>query len=239
MMLKAMEPLGLALKDFYSGKKRAKVIFYRDDGLKSELLIRTFFRTSNYFSNLEKQALELCKGKILDIGAGVGPHSLELQKIGLEVHALDISPQACEIMKQQGVKHVHCSNIYDLDLDSFDTILLLGRSIGFVENLNGMKKFLNYCKTLLNPSGIILFDSIDIRATKEKIHLDYHERNRKFGRYIGEIGCQIKYKGKLGEKFQLLYIDPDTLKECAQKVGLLCKILYKEENGNYLANIFT
>ena len=31
MTEKAMEPFGLALKDYYNGKKRAKVIFYRDD----------------------------------------------------------------------------------------------------------------------------------------------------------------------------------------------------------------
>ncbi len=239
MSEKAMEPFGLALKDFYNGKKRAKVIFCRDDGLETKLLIQPFFRTSNYFSNLEKKALEICKGKILDIGAGVGPHSLELQKLGLEVHALDISPHACEIMKRRGVQHVYCSNIYDLDRNSFDTILLLGNSIGFVENLNGMKRFLNYCKTLLNPSGMVLFDSKDIRQTTKRIHLEYHERNRKLGRYIGEIGCQMKYKGKLGDKFQLLHIDPETLYECALKVGLSCKILYKEESGNYLAKVFT
>lgn len=234
-----MEPFGLALKDFYNGKKRAKVIFYRDDGLKTKLHIKPFFRGPKDFSNLEKQAIKLCKGRILDIGAGVGPHSLELQKLGFEVYAIDISSHACEIMKKRGVKNLRCKNIYDLNVGSFDSILLLGRSIGFVENLNGMKKFLSYCKTLLNPEGIILFDSIDICLTTKQIHLDYHEKNRKLGNYIGEIGCQMKYKGKLGEKFQLLHVDPDTLKQCAQEVGLSCKILYKEESGNYLAKIFT
>ncbi|MFX1594211.1 MAG: class I SAM-dependent methyltransferase [Promethearchaeota archaeon] len=237
MTERAMKPFGLALKDFYSGKKRVKVIFYRDDGLKTKLSIKPFFRSPNDFSNLEKQAIELCQGRVLDIGAGVGPHSLELQKLGLEVYAIDISPQACEIMSSRGIRNVRCTNIYNLDMEIFDTILLLGRSIGFVEDLNGMKRFLNYCKNLLNPSGIILFDSIDIRVTTKQIHLDYHERNRKMGKYIGEVGCQMKYKGKYGDKFQLLHIDPDTLKDCIQELGMLCEILIKEDNGNYLAKI--
>ncbi|MFX1388250.1 MAG: class I SAM-dependent methyltransferase [Promethearchaeota archaeon] len=239
MTERAMEPFGLALEDFYNGKKRAKVTFYRDDGLKTKLHIRPFFRDSANFSNLEKQAIELCKGRVLDVGAGVGPHSLELQRLGLKVYAIDISPYACRLMKKRGVRNVRCTDIYNLKIDSFDTILLLGRSIGFVEHLNGIKKFLSYCKTLLNPGGLILFDSIDIRLTKEKIHLNYHERNRRLGKYIGEVSCQMKYKRKLGDKFQILHIDPDTLKQFTQEIGLSCTILNIEENGNYLAKIFT
>lgn len=239
MIEKALEPFGIALEDFYNGKKRVEIIVYRDDGLKNKVPIEYFFRSPKDFSNLEKQAIRLCKGKVLDIGAGVGPHSLELQRLGLEFYAIDISSHACGIMKKRGVKNVQCTDFYNLKMDSFDTILLLGRSIGFVEHLNGMKKFLSYCKTRLNPEGIIILDSIDICLTEEQIHLNYQERNRKLGKYIGEASFQIKYKSTLGDKFQNLQIDPDTLKECTQEVGLSCKILCKEENGNYLAKIST
>ena len=76
----------------------------------------------------------------MDIGAGVGPHSLELQKQGLEVHAIDISLHGCEIMKKNNIKNVNHSTVYDLDEHNFDTILLMGRSIGFVEDSLGLKK---------------------------------------------------------------------------------------------------
>jgi len=36
MYRKAMEPFGLALKEFFEGNKYAKIIFHRDDGLKEE-----------------------------------------------------------------------------------------------------------------------------------------------------------------------------------------------------------
>ncbi|MFX1572527.1 MAG: class I SAM-dependent methyltransferase [Promethearchaeota archaeon] len=239
MIEKAFEPFGIALEDFYNGKEGVKINLYRDDGLISEVPIGYFFRSPKDFSSIEKQAIRLCKGKVIDIGAGVGPHSLELQRLGFEVYAIDISSHACSIMKKRGLKNVQCTDFYNLKLDSYDTILLLGLSIGFVGNLNGLKKFLSYCKTRLNPKGIIILDSVDIRLMEEQIYLNYQERNRKLGKYIGEATFQIKYKNTLGDKFQNLQVDPNTLKEITQELGLSCKILGKEEDGNYIAMIST
>ena len=237
MANKSMEPFGLAIKDYFDGERDIKIIFHRDDGLKDDYFVSHCFRSKKEFSPLERQALNLCFGKVLDIGAGVGPDSLELQNLGLKVLAIDISSHACEIMKKIGVKNVRCTSVYDLDEKNFDTILLMGRSIGFVEDLTGLKKFLNYCKALLNPDGQVLLDSLDVRMTTNPDHLAYQERNRKLGRYFGEVGLQMEYKGVLGEKFKLLHVDPQTLKDCARETGLFCEIICFEENGSYLAKI--
>lgn len=238
MSQKSMEPYGLALKDFYNGNKNVKIVFNRDDGLREEAPINFYFRNQNNFTSLEKLANKLCQGRVLDIGAGVGPHSLSLQNRGLDVLAIDISPHACEIMKNRGVQNVMCLTVYDLKKVKFDTILLMGRSIGFVEDLSGLKKFLNYCKDLLNPEGIILLDSIDVQKTTNQIHLAYHKKNLELGRYFGEIRIQIEYKGQLGERIQILHVDPRTLMASANGVGWSCEILLKEKNGAYLAKIF-
>ncbi|MFX1477448.1 MAG: class I SAM-dependent methyltransferase [Promethearchaeota archaeon] len=237
MTLKSMEPFGLALKEYYKGNLQVKVIFHRDDGHQDDYYVSQCFRSSSDFSLIEKYAISLCQGKVLDIGAGVGPHSLELQKRGLEVWAIDISSHACDIMKKRGVKNVRCTNVYDLDEGNFDTILLMGRAIGFVGDLTGLKLFLTHSKWLLNPEGIILLDSVDVRITEIPEHLAYHERNRKLGRYLGEIDLQMEYNGIFGEKFKLLHIDPQTLIKSAQEVSMSCEILSKEENGNFLAKM--
>ncbi|MHA2324289.1 MAG: class I SAM-dependent methyltransferase [Promethearchaeota archaeon] len=237
MNLKSMEPFGLALEEFYNGNKQAKVIFHRDDGLKDDYFVSQCFRSEKDFSTIERQAVDLCYGRVLDVGAGVGPHSLELQKMGLEVCALDISPQACDIMEKRGVKNVECTDVYEIDEKNFDTILLMGRAIGFAEDLSGLKKFLEFCKVLLNPKGQILLDYLDVRSTTDPDHLAYQEKSRQLGRYIGVIGLQMEYKGSFGEKFKLLHVDPGTLIKCAQETGWICNIL-KNENGNYLAKIF-
>ncbi|MHA2122182.1 MAG: class I SAM-dependent methyltransferase [Promethearchaeota archaeon] len=170
MLLKPMEPYGLALKEFFEGNRNAKAIFHRDDGLKEDHFVANYFRDKNQFSQLDKRAISLSHGKVLDIGAGVGPHALELQTLGFSVLAIDISSSACEIMKMRGVKNVKCTSVYDLKEKQFDTILLMGRVIGFVEDLAGLKNFLDYCKILLNPNGNVILDSFDVRMTTDPDH---------------------------------------------------------------------
>ena len=48
----------------------------------------------------------------------------------------------------------------------------------------------------------------------------------------------MKYNNILGDKFQNVHIDPDTLKEITQELGLSCRIICKEEDGMYLAKVF-
>lgn len=237
-LLKSMEPFGLALKEFYDGNKDAKVIFHRDDGLKDEYYVSVHFRNEEEFSSIDRHALALCYGKVLDVGAGVGLHSLKLQDLGLEVVAIDISSHACEIMKKRGVKNMECTTVYELNERNFDTILLMGRSIGFVEDLEGLRKFLDFSKILLNPKGQIILDSLDVSITTVPDHLAYHERNRKLGRYIGVVGIQIEYKGRFGEKFKLLHVDPKSLKSCAQEAGWSFEIIVEEDDGSFLCKIF-
>ena len=233
-----MEPYGLALKDYWDGNKLAKVIIHRDDGLLDDYFVSRCFRKPEEFSELEKKALVSCFGKVLDVGAGVGPHSLALQTMGLDVYAIDISTEACEIMKKRGLKNVLCSNVYGLRENNFDTILLMGRAIGFVGDLAGMAKFLRHCDTILSSNGIILLNSLDVRITSEPAHLDYQKKKKKWGRYFGVIGLQFEYNGQFGQQFKLLHIDPDTLNNITEELDWNFKILRKEESGDYLAKIF-
>ncbi|NVM44963.1 MAG: class I SAM-dependent methyltransferase [Candidatus Lokiarchaeota archaeon] len=236
-MQKAMEPFGLALNAYWEGNKSAKIIFHRDDGTIRDYHVDHCFRKPEDFSDLEKQALEMCFGKVLDLGAGVGPHSLQLQEKGLEVYAMDISKEACEIMEKRGVLNVLCSDIYGIQKENFDTILLMGRVIGFVEDLASIAKFFNHCENLLSSKGMILLDSLDVRVSSEPDHLAYQERNKTLGRYIGVVGLQLEYNGQYSEPFKLLHLDPDTLHSIAEDTGWKCKILRREESGDYLAKI--
>src|SRR5882762_10031389 len=59
---------------------------------KEQMPVGTYFRGADDMPELEWVALQHCKGKILDIGAGAGSHALFLQRTGLNVTALEISP---------------------------------------------------------------------------------------------------------------------------------------------------
>jgi len=233
----SMEPYGLALLDYFNGDHSATQIFHRDDGRDFEVPISLFFRDSAGFSRIEQTAIELCSGRVLDIGAGTGRHSLVLQEMGLDVIALDVSPQAIDIMKKRGVRGVHHGDIFEFNHGKYDTLLLLLHGIGMVGDLDGLRRFLHHAHTLLAPKGILVFDSLDVRCTDDPIHLSYHEGNRRRNKYIGEIRFQIEYKGKRGPLFSWLQVDPDTLKEVSVVEGWTAEIVCQEHSGDYLARL--
>ena len=233
----AMEPYGSALLDFFNGESSAHVVEYRDDGLKGDLSIGIFFRKPSDFSPIEQTALDLCRGRVLDAGAGTGCHSLVLQERGLSVCAIDVCPQAVEIMVKRGVNEVHCTDIFEFTGGPFDTMLMMLHGIGMVETLSGLDSFLGDVHRLLKSNGQILFDSLDVRCTDHPRHLAYQEANRRAGRYIGEMRMQFEYKGQTGPPFGWLHVDPETLMDHAKKTGWSCEIIRQEEDGDYLARL--
>ena len=47
----------------------------------------------------------------------------------------------------------------------------------------------------------------------------------------------MEYDGQYGQPFKLLHIDPDTLNNIAEELDWKCKILRRENDGDYLAKI--
>ena len=117
----------------------------------------------------EQVALQLAKGRILDVGAGSGCHSLALKELGKDSLAIDISPLSVKAMQERGVKALHV-NVFDEHFTGqFDTILMLMNGSGIIGKLKNMPDFCLRMKQLLAPGGCILLDSSDLRTcTKMK-----------------------------------------------------------------------
>jgi hypothetical protein len=236
-MEEAMEPYGQCLADYYYKGIEVPVRIVRDDGYVDEMSVKKYFRRGEKFSRLENRALDECKGKIVDLSAGVGADCLTLQDRGLDITAVEINSNACEIMERRGVKNVICSDLFNFKKPNFDTILLFGRSIGNVQDLNGLDKFLTHAKTILKSDGQIILDSIDIRKTNNPVHLAYQQKNIENGKYFGEIITRFEYNEIIGPYFGILHIDPEKLTEHSDSMGWNCEILHKEPEGNYLARL--
>jgi methylase of polypeptide subunit release factors len=232
-----MEPYGQSLHDFLSGDISAKVVVHRDDGYTGDMPASVFFRKPADLSPLEQTAINLCRGDVLDVGAGAGCHSLALQELGLRVLAIDVSPQAVEIMAKRGVKDVQHVNVFEFHQGQFDTLLMMMHGVGLVEDLSGLDHFLHNAHKLLRPNGQIVCDSLDVRYTTDPSHLKYQEANRRAGRYFGEVRMHFEYKGKMGPLFGWLHVDPETLIAHAESIGWSCQVVFKENDGDYLAQI--
>ena len=186
---------------------------------------------------LEKKALQLAKGKVLDVGCGAGSHSLYLQnEKNLEVIAIDISENAIQACKLRGVKNTKVQNILDLENEKFDTILLLMNGTGIFRTLAETSNYLNKLKSLLAPNGQILIDSSDI------IYMfDEDEDGSKWipaNGYYGELTFTISYKNQTEKPFPWLYLDYNTLRNVAHANDLQCELIEEGEHFDYLARLY-
>jgi SAM-dependent methyltransferase len=233
-----MTPFGLSLRSYFHGVKGAEVEIRREDGLTAPLPAGYFFREEPDLSGIETEALKLCRGHVLDIGAGAGTHSLALQKKGFRVTAIDIDPELVKILFSRGVKNIRQADFFEFEEGTYDTLLMLGHSIGICGDLAGLDRFLHQAKKLLKPGGQILLDTTDVSKSTDPQNLTYHEANLKLGRYIGDIVFRMEFGRIIGPFFHWLHVDPGMLKEKAEKAGWQVEILMELENGEYLARVY-
>ena len=73
---------GLAIKDYYDGDTTTELFVESDCAGVERMPVSIFFRNFEQLTDLDQYALSLCKGKVLDLGAGAGSHSLVLQRTG-------------------------------------------------------------------------------------------------------------------------------------------------------------
>lgn len=112
------DPMGAAILDFQKQGKAARLRVLSSMFEEDEMPVKHLFRSTREMPVLEQKALQLAKGRVLDIGAGSGCHTLALQEKGFTVKAIDISPLSCEAMKLRGVKDAECINLFDPHLSS-------------------------------------------------------------------------------------------------------------------------
>lgn len=226
---------GKAILDFQTNNSPENLVTETNISEADEMSVDYLFRSFNEMPKLEKKALQLCKGKVLDVGCGAGSHSLYLQEKGFEVTTIDISENAIKACQLRGLKNARVQNILDLENESFDTILLLMNGTGIFRTLLETSNYLQKLKSLLNPNGQILIDSSDI------IYMFDEDADGSYlvpaDGYYGELTFTISYKNETEESFPWLYLDYNTLQNAAHANGLQCELILEGEHFDYLARL--
>lgn len=231
------DPMGAAILDFQKQGKAARLRVLSSMFEEDEMPVKHLFRSIPEMPVLEQKALQLAKGRVLDIGAGSGCHTLALQEKGFTVKAIDISPLSCEAMKLRGVKDAECINLFDDHLGTgFDTILLLMNGTGIAGKIEHLPALFQRLKALLNPGGQILIDSSDLKYIYENEDGSFDINLN--GAYYGEVDYQMIYKDVKGDHFDWLYVDFPLLKSIAETCGLHGELVAEGEHYDYLARIF-
>lgn len=230
------DPMGAAIADYYKHHKADRLRVFSSLFDEDEIPVKDLFRSGKQMPLLERTALDLATGKILDAGAGSGCHSLALQEAGKEVHAIDISPLSVEVMKQRGVHNATQTNLFDERFcESYDTILMLMNGSGIIGKLENLPAFFRKMKQLLRTGGCILMDSSDLRYL-------FEEEDGSFvidlaGDYYGEVDFRMQYKDVKGDSFDWLYIDFQTLSLYAAENGFKAELVKEGRHYDYLAKL--
>ena len=229
-----MDPMGRAIADYWKYKKADRLRVFSPMFEEDEIPLTTLFRKYKNMPEIEKKALDMAKGRTLDVGAGSGCHSLVLQEKGIDVTAIDISPLSVETMKERGVKNALEQDFFTLK-GQYDTIIMLMNGIGIVGTLDRLPMFFRQLDKILAPGGQVLCDSSDISYVFEGEDgmLDIPNEME----YYGEHSFQMQYKDTIGEPFDWLYIDADTLREKAAINGYAVEVVAEGKHYDYLARI--
>ena len=228
------DPMGRAIKEYWETGKAEPIRVFSPEFDEDEMPVEVLFRSLDEMPALEQTALNLSKGRTLDVGAGAGCHSLVLQNKGIDVTAVDISPLSVETMKKRGVQKVLQQDFFTLT-NQYDTILLLMNGIGIVGTVDRMSILFHLLDRILAPGGQLLFDSSDICYIFEDedgiIELPDTDG------YYGELTFQLQYKDTKGEPFAWAYIDADTVREQAEAHGYQLEVIQEGPHYDYLARI--
>lgn len=231
---------GKAILDFQTNNSPEDLITETTISEEDDMSVSYLFRSYDEMPTIEQKALQLSKGRILDVGCGAGSHSLTLQNNrNLDVTSIDISANAIQACTLRGLKKAIVQDVMTIENEQFDTILLLMNGAGMCGRLKNIPNFLLKLKSLLNPGGQILLDSSDIIYMFD----DDDSEDSDGGKWIpgdgyyGEIVFNISYKGEKEKPFDWMFIDYNTLQNAAFANGLQCELILEGEHYDYLARL--
>jgi SAM-dependent methyltransferase len=241
------EPLACALADHHRDGRPRRVTALRGDGVEFEIETEEYFTLEGELAPLDRIAIERARGRVLDVGAGSGRHALALQAKGCEVVAIDVSPTCVSLCRERGVRDVRELDVMGLGpaasghapqdgeppadgpaaLGCFDTIFFGMQTIGVAGGVGPLARLLERLKAHLNPGGIVLADSSDLREPWDGDATDRTARR-------GEIVLETRYGRLRGEPFPWLYLAEEDLVAIARSAGFASETLGRVESGEYL-----
>ena len=213
MLNPEQDAFGQMMWVYYKGREVCEII-ERDDGyFCAHRGPEMYFSEYKNWAPIERKAMKLVKGRVLDIGCGAGRHSLYLQEKGFDVLGIDSSPLAIKICKLRGLKKARVMSLEaaEFGANSFDTILTMGGNFGPLGTLTKARNSLNRFRQMTSKKGLIIGETLDPYKTDNPAHLKYHESNRKRGRMSGQVRIRARFEKAVTEWFDWLMVSEEEM----------------------------
>jgi len=238
----AWAPLAAGWRAFQDGDLAATLDVYMDEGPPESMPVSIFFRSREELMGVDRAALALTRGRVLDGGAGVGSLALLLQEDGAQVTAVEVVPVGVDIMRERGVKDPRQGRLEDLSSDDlFDTILLLMNGTALAGTLGGLPTLMATLARLLAPGGQVLLDSTDLLGGEKWSGQDASREidggSELDEPYPGELQYQLSFRGRRGAPFPQLFVDSRTLSRVARREGWVTEVVWRGRDRTYLARL--
>ena len=153
-------PLALYGRGLHAGGLR----LYQPDGAELDVPLA---RWIGRVDAAEEAVLGRARGPVLDVGCGAGRHVLALQRRGVDVAGLDVSPDAVGLARSRGARAVHGS-VFDRVDGVFRTLLLLDGNLGIGGDPVAL---LGRAQQLLVPGGAVLAEVGEPMAGSRRLAL--------------------------------------------------------------------
>jgi SAM-dependent methyltransferase len=231
------DAFGRALIDWVEGRGDGRIVLEREDKFVFHDSVAYYAAPFRSWEPQERQALRLARGRVLDVGCGIGRVSLELQKRGRNVVGIDISPLVVESARRRGVEDARLLPLEAVDesLGAFDTIILYGNNLGLLGSTSKGRRLLRRLHSLTTPRGRILGASMDIGSGEDDDHRDYFERNVRRGRLRGQARLRVRYRTLVGPWFDWLFLSKPELEQLAASAGWHVRRYVDAPGARYVA----
>ncbi len=234
------DAFGHMLLDFHEGLRHGSEIVERDDGyFDAAGGPAAYFTEYRDWGPHEKKAMKHATGRVLDIGCGAGRHSLYLQKRGLDVLGIDVSPLAVKTAQARGLKKATVLSVTKVSrgLGVFDTILMLGNNFGLFGSERRARWLLRRFAGATGDDARIIAESNDVYRTEVRAHLRYHRLNRRRGRMPGQVRIRIRYETYVTPWFDYLLASPKEMAGILDGTGWSIDRILKSGGPAYIAVI--
>jgi SAM-dependent methyltransferase len=170
------------------------------------------------WSEIQKQAATLIKGKTLDIGCGGGKHALHFQNNGIDLWGMDNSPLGLKVCEERGLKNTLLCDVNNLSVEvisELETIYLWGNNLGLLQNENLARRFFFNCDKMCSSNAKILVETLDPYGKAFFMEDDkkYIAENRTNGRLGGQIRVRVRYRHFVTPWRDYLFVSKNELDE--------------------------
>lgn len=226
------DPFALAIRDFHYDDQTEPLI-QRDGADTIEHPIERFYFGTVTAEDEGSQWLESwLHGPLLDMGAGVGRHTLYFQE-QIEVVAIEVSDALVEVMGDRGVTDARHVDMFDLrgafERDRFRSALAHGTQLGLAGSMQGLRQFLGDLAFVTTTDGTAVLDGYDPTREGTPDLLGYRPDPTPG---LAFRVVTFEYEGEVGKPLLFRLFSPDRLREATVGTGWDVADIWRSQGEN-------